>query len=124
MKKLMIFLLILGLIVGGVYIYMKQTGHSLASIMGSPETVGLNVSCPLNKKLLGTVADVKVTNLTNKEHKNIMITVTSYDSDGDVIEQEEVSFLRSLGPKKDMTKSVRLSKKTDKCECVVSNSEK
>lgn len=123
MKKFLIFLLTVALIGSGVYIYLIQNGHNLESIMNTPDKIDLSVNCDdMENLLLTTTVQVKVNNLSSRSHKDVKVKITAYDADGNIVKQKDISFLRELGPKGDMSKPVTLPAKTVSCDCVVLDS--
>lgn len=124
MKRLLIVLLTLALIGSGIYIYLIQNGHNLDSILNTPDKINLRVECSeVENLLLTSTVNIRVKNLSSRTHENVVIRITAYDKNGDIVKQKETTFLRTLEANESMTKPVTLPAKTSTCDCVVLDSD-
>ena len=125
MKNLIIGLLAVALIGTGIYIYMTKNGHSTESIMNTAKTINLEVDCAtIESKLLTAGVTVAVMNNSENTYKDVEVRITAYDEAGDIVKQKNTKFLRDLEAKGEFSKVVTVPAKTERCDCVILNSEK
>lgn len=124
MKKFFLFILILALVGGGFYIYLTQNGHTMESILNTPDKIDLSVNCSdVESLILATTVEVTVSNSSSRTHKNVTVHVTAYDNKGNIIKQKDNTFTRTFGPNASLSKTITLPAKTVECDCVVLDSD-
>ncbi len=123
MKKIIIFVLLLTIICGGVYIYLNENGHTYNSIVNTRNTYDLDVTCNnLTNILVSSTVDVNVQNNSQRTHKNILVKITAYDKNGNIIKEKETQFLRDLNGFSSFSKIITLPSRTKSCNCILLNS--
>jgi hypothetical protein len=124
MKKFFVFILILALIGGGIYIYLTRNGHNMESILNTPDKIDLSVKCSaIESLILTSTVEVTVNNSSSRTHKNVTVHVTAYDKNGNIVKQKDNTFSRTLGPNASLTKTITLPAKTVECDCVILDSD-
>jgi len=124
-KKVIIFIMAVCLIGGGLFIYFKDNGHTAETILNSAQNLQVKVDCSSikNHKLASSV-NVTVDNNSDKPRTNVSVRVTAYDKNGDIVKQKVTTFLREIGAKESITKTVTLPAKARTCDCVLDNADK
>ncbi|MFT5818842.1 MAG: hypothetical protein ACI8ZM_000063 [Crocinitomix sp.] len=124
MKKFLVFILLLAMAGGGIYIYLTQNGHNLESILNTPDKIDLSVNCSAVESLILTsTVEITVNNSSSRSHKNVTVHVTAYDKKGNIIKQKDPVFVRNLGPNASLSKTITLPAKTVECDCVILDSD-
>lgn len=117
MKKFLIFLLVIGVLALGSIIYMQSQGHDFDSIINTPETTNINISCPDPDNALMTT--VSVQNRSNREFSTVRYKIVYYNRRGEKAGEKTGQFLRTLVANGNMTKVVTLPLKASTCDCII-----
>ncbi len=123
MKKILIGLLVIALMAAIGYIVLQKKGYDTNSIINTPQTVDLSVTCsePSNA-LITSVVNVTVQNNSSRTHNDVTVRLTAYDSDGNIIKEKTTTFDRTLEPNSSLSKPVTLPARTKRCDCVIESS--
>ncbi|MDO9399676.1 MAG: hypothetical protein Q7T79_03275 [bacterium] len=102
---------------------MTQNGHSLESILNTPKKIELRADCSeIENMLVTSTTNLIVTNLFERTHNNVIVSVTAYNKNSDIIKQKNITFERTLEPNGSLTKQVLLPAKTKSCDCIILDS--
>ncbi len=123
MKKFLIILLILALLSAGAYIFLAKHGYDTNSILNTPQTINLSVSCSdVTNLLVTSEITVTVQNNSSRTHNDVTVRLTAYDGDNNIIKEKTTTFDRTLESNGTLSKSVTLPAKTKRCDCVIESS--
>ena len=118
MKKIIITLVTVALIISITYIIMMKNGIKLDSVINSPETIDLTVSCSnVNNLLLTSEVSVSVMNNSSRTHNDVTVRITGYDENGDITKEKKTTFERTLEAYGSFSKPVLMPAKTVSCDC-------
>jgi len=124
MKKIIIAVLAIGLLASGAYIYLSKNGYNSESILNMPNKFGLNVECTdIDNLLLTATIDLTVINNSSKTHENVVVHLTAYDKNGNILKQKDVKVKGKLKTNEELYKTATIPAKTEKCDCVIQSSD-
>jgi hypothetical protein len=124
MKKILITLLTIAAIGLVAFFVLESKGYKGSSILNTPETIDLSVSCSQPTNLLVTSeVTVSVQNNSSRTHNNVTVRVTAIDSDGNVIKEKTTTFDRTLEPNGSFSKLITVPAKAKSCNCVLESSD-
>lgn len=123
MKKFLTNIVFIGLLIAVGYYFLKESGYNIDSILNKTKTYDVIAECSnIENLVLTSVTELTVTNNGAKNHKDVAVRVTAYDINGDIIKQKNVRFDRDLLPNSSMSKPITIPAKTEKCNCVILDS--
>ncbi len=95
-----------------------KNGIKLDSVINSPETIDLSVSCSsVNDLMLTSTVEVSVMNNSSRTHNDVTVRITGYDAEGNITKEKTTTFDRTLDANSSFSKSVFLPAKTVNCDC-------
>jgi len=123
MKKNLTNIVIIALLIAVGYYFLKEEGYNIDSILNKTKTYELTAKCSnIENLVLTSITELTVTNTGGHNHKNVIVRVTAYDINGDIIKQKNVRFERDLSPNSSLSRPITLPSKTVKCNCIILDS--
>lgn len=121
MKKLIISILVIAVIVLSVFLFMQSQGHDVNSILNTPSTLSVDISCqdPNNSM----VTNVTVKNNSSDDLTSVRYKIVYFDKRGEKAGEKTGEFLRTLYGGDQMTKIVTLPLKAKTCNCIVTGAD-
>lgn len=106
------------------FYFLKEKGYNLDSILNKTKTYELTAECSNIENLVVTsVTELTVTNKGNKNQNDVVVRLTAYDKNNDIIKQKNIRFERTLQANSSLSKPITLPSKAVKCNCVILDSQ-